>query len=294
VVAKIHFFHRPQSDRNSIWPLRAGVPLLWILPDDVDALATGVSRPGTAGDRQMAAIYLRPGDRRWENDARLLQFVRRDAWHDHDFRRRRAARLCGVRQFRRASANRRTRHDIPESERGKFLGLWSRRSDYDEQFLRAGWTSQERLDVLYAVGRHLRYGSRPQSRIQWADALVDRIYFSDLVIAAWRRQFHHDHHSTARQGTDLDAAAVFRLGPVCHRISVAVGISAARSGNRHAVNGSGRAHQLLPASRPGREWCAGIYQRRGKSTSLATPVLAPRASRGLRTDSACIRYCGRN
>src|SRR4029079_9103946 len=25
------------------------------------------------------------------------------------------------------------RHDIPESERGKFLGLWSRRSDHDDQ-----------------------------------------------------------------------------------------------------------------------------------------------------------------
>src|SRR6476620_6539129 len=289
MVAKIHFLHRPQSDRNSIWPLRPVISVLRVLPHDDDALATGLSRPGTAGDRQMAAIYLRPGDRRWENDARLLQLVRCDAWHDHDFRRRRAARLCGVRQFRRAAANRRARHDIPESERGKFLGLWSRRCDYDDQFLRAGWTSQERLDVLYAVGRHLRYGSRPQSPIQWADALADRIYFSDLIIAAWRRQFHHDDHSTARQGTDLDAAAVFRLGPVCYRISVAAGISAARSGDRHAVNGSGRAHQLLPARRPGREWRAGKYQRRRQPTFVAAFVLVPRASRGLRAHSACIR-----
>ena len=164
MVAKIHFLHRPQSDRNSIWPVRPVISVLRVLPDDADALATGLSRPGTAGDRQMAATHFRPGHCGWENDARLLQLVRRDAWHDHDFRRRRAARLCGVRQFRRAAANRRTRHDIPESERGKFLGLWSRRRDYDDQFLRAGWTSQERLDVLYAVGRHLRYGSRPQCR----------------------------------------------------------------------------------------------------------------------------------
>src|SRR4029077_5162109 len=224
MVAKIYFFHRPQSDRNSIWPLRAGVPLLWILPDDVDALATGVSRPGGTCDRQMAAIHLRPGDRGWENDTRRLQLVRRDAWHDHDFRRRSAARFCGVRQFRRAAANRRARHDVPESERGKFLGLWSRRSDYDDQFLRAGWTSQERLDVLYALGRHLRYGSRPQCPIQWADALVDRIYFSHLIVVAWRRQFHHNDHSTARQRTDLDAAAVLRLGPVRYRVSAAAGL----------------------------------------------------------------------
>src|SRR6266576_5747300 len=242
----------------------------------------------------MATTYLRPGDRRWENDARLLQLVRRDAWHDHDFRWRRAARLCGVRKFCRAAANRRARHDVPESERGKFLGLWSRRRHYDDQFLRAGWTSQERLDVLYAVGRHLRYGSRPQSRIQWADALVNRFYFSDLVIAAWRCQFHHDHHSTACQGTDLDAVAVFRLGPVCYRISVAAGISAARSGNRHAVNGSGGAHQFLPPSRLGREWCAGIYQRRRQPTFVATSVLVPRPPGGLRADFACVWDCCRN
>src|SRR6476646_8253693 len=294
MVAKIHFLDRPQSDRNSIWLVWPVISVLRVLPHDDDALATGLSRPGTAGDRQMAATHFRPWHGGWENDTRFLQLVRRDAWHDHDFRRRRAARLCGVRQFRRAAANRRTRHDISQGQCGEFLGLWSRRRDYVDQFLRAGWTSQERLDVLYAVGRHLRYGSRPQSPIQWADALVDRFYFSHLIVVAWRRQFHHDHHSTARQGTDLDAAAVFRLGPVCYRISVAAGISAARSGNRHAVNGSGRAHQLLPAGRLGRERRAGKYQRRGQPTFVATSVLVPRPPGSLRADPACIRYRCRN
>src|SRR5438874_3910019 len=295
MVAKIYFLHRPQSDRNSIWPVRPVISVPRVLPDDADALAIGLSRPGTAGDRQMAATHFRPGlHAGWENDARLLQFVRRDAWHDHDFRRRRAAGLCSVRQFRRAAANRCTRHDISQGQCGEFLGLWSRRRDYVDQFLRAGWNSQERLDVLYAVGRHLRYGSRPQSPIQWADSLVDRIYFSDLVIAAWRRQFHHYHHSTARQGTDLDAAAVFRLGPVCYRISVAAGISAARSGNRYAVNGSGRAHQLLLAGRLGREWCAGIYQRRRQPAFVATFVLVLGPPGGLRADFACVWDCCRN
>ena len=138
---------------------------------------------------------------------------------------------------------------------------------------KSGWTSYTPLADISDTG------PGHNARIQWADALVDRIYFSDLLVAAWRRQFHHDHHSTARQGTDLDAAAVFRLGPVCYRISVAAGISAARSGNRHAVNGSGRAHQLLPAGRPGREWRAGKYQRRRQPTFVATSVLVPRASR---------------
>ena len=138
---------------------------------------------------------------------------------------------------------------------------------------KSGWTSYTPLADISDTG------PGHNARIQWADALVDRIYFSDLVVAAWRRQFHHDHHSTARQGTDLDAAAVFRLGPVCYRISVAAGISAARSGNRHAVNGSGRAHQFLPAGRHGREWRAGKYQRRRQPTFVATSVLVPRASR---------------
>src|SRR5947207_15779695 len=59
MVAKIYFFHRPQSDRDPVRPLRAGIPLLWILPDDVDARATGVSRPGAAGDWQMAPAHFR-------------------------------------------------------------------------------------------------------------------------------------------------------------------------------------------------------------------------------------------
>ena len=153
---------------------------------------------------------------------------------------------------------------------------------------KSGWTSYTPLADIADTGP----GHNPA--IQWADALVDRIYFSDHVIAAWRGQFHHDHHSTARQGTDLDAAAVLRLGAICHRISVAAGISAARSGNRHAVNGSGGAHQLLPPSRLGREWRAGIYQRRRQPAFVATFVLVPRPPGGLRADSACIRHCGRN
>src|SRR4029077_12924151 len=115
MVAKIYFFHRPQSDRNPVRPLRAGVPLLWLLPDDADALATGLSRPGTAGDRQIAATHFRPWHGGWETDACLSHLARRDAWRDQGFPRRRAARLCGLRKFRRAAATRRPRHDFPES-----------------------------------------------------------------------------------------------------------------------------------------------------------------------------------
>src|SRR6185503_20709503 len=142
MVAKIHFLHRPQSDWNSIWTVRAIISVPGVLPDDADALATGLSRPGAADNWEMAAAHLRPGiHARWENDARFLQLVRRNAWHDHDFCRRRAARLCGVRQFRGAAANRGTRYDISQGQCGEFLGLCSRRRDNVDQFLRARWTS---------------------------------------------------------------------------------------------------------------------------------------------------------
>src|SRR5438046_9437096 len=108
MVAKIYFFHRPQSDWNPVRPLRAGIPLLWILPDDDDALATGISRPGYAGDRQMAPAHFRGWyDAGRKNDAGFLQLVRRDARHDYDLCRRCAAGLRRFREFCRAAANRR-------------------------------------------------------------------------------------------------------------------------------------------------------------------------------------------
>ena len=116
MVAKIYFFHRPQGNWNPVRPLRAGVPLLWVLPDDDDALAIGVSRSGDAGDRQMAAVHFRGRfDAGRKNDAGFLQLVRRHARHDHDLSWCCAARLCCFREFRRAAANRRARHDVSES-----------------------------------------------------------------------------------------------------------------------------------------------------------------------------------
>src|SRR6266480_5340249 len=108
MVAKIYFFHRPQSDWNPERALRAGIPLLWILPDDVDAVATGVSRPGAAGDWQMAPAHLRGRhDAGRKNDAGFLQLAMRDARHDYDLCRRCPAGLRRFREFCRAAANRR-------------------------------------------------------------------------------------------------------------------------------------------------------------------------------------------
>ena len=58
-----------------------------------------------------------------QDDAGVLQLVRRDARHDHDLPRRRAAGVRRLRQFRRAAANRRAGHDLSESERRQFLGV---------------------------------------------------------------------------------------------------------------------------------------------------------------------------
>src|SRR5262249_60366576 len=71
----------------------------------------------------------------------------------------------------------------------------------------------------------------------------------------------------------MDAAAVLCLGAVCDRVSVVAGFSAARGGDHHAVNGPIGAHQLFPASRPRREWSAGIHQWRWEPDLLAAPVL---------------------
>ena len=68
-----------------------------------------------------------------------------------------------------------------------------------------------------------------------------------------------DDRPAARQGPDLHAAAVLRLGAVRHVVPAAARVPAARSGRRPAADGSPRRHQLLPAERPRR-------QRQGRCT----------------------------
>ena len=46
---------------------------------------------------------------------------------------------------------------FPESQRGEFLGVLGRRRDHADQFLRAWWRGQERLDILYTAGGFRRY-----------------------------------------------------------------------------------------------------------------------------------------
>src|ERR1051325_6364938 len=78
------------------------------------------------------------------------------------------------------------------------------------------------------------------------------------------------HHSTARQRADLDAAARLRLDRICNGVLVVACISASGISHHHATDGSACAYQLFPASRPGFEWSAGVRQRRGQPTFVAT------------------------
>src|SRR5262249_25205690 len=153
ILAKIHFFHRPQGDRNSVRALWNGVPLLWLLPDDDDALAPGLSWAGDAGDRQMAAIHLRSRfDAGRKDDAGFLQLIGRDARNDHDFFGRGAAGVRSFRKLCRATANWRAGYDISESERRELLGVRGWRIDHADQFLCAWRRGQGWLDFLHAAG----------------------------------------------------------------------------------------------------------------------------------------------
>ena len=247
-MAKVRFLHRPQSYRNSIRNQRPGSSFLWLLSDDVDALAAGVSRNGVAGDRagdQSSARRRRYARR--QDGARFLQFVRRDARHDHDLPRHRAGGLRRLWKFRRPAADRRAGHDLPEDQHGELLGVLRRRRHHARQLFCSGRRGQGRLDFLHAARRHRRQRSGLSLVLERPKSLADRIRFPDHFIAARRGQFHHHDHSTARQRPDLDAAAVFRLGAIRHRIPFAAGVSAARSRRHHATNGSHGGDQLLHA-----------------------------------------------
>ena len=106
---------------------------------------------------------------------------------------------------------------------------------------KGGWTSYTPLAVIADKGPTLR------SDLQRPDALADRVHFSHHLVAARRDQLHRHHHPAARQGHDLDAAAVLRLGAIRHRVPAVARVPAAGSGDRDATDGSrGRTSFFLP------------------------------------------------
>jgi len=68
-----------------------------------------------------------------------------------------AARLRRLRKFCCPAANRRARHDVPESERRQLLGVCRRRHNHAGEFFCSRRCCQRRLDFLYAARSHRRY-----------------------------------------------------------------------------------------------------------------------------------------
>ena len=111
-----------------------------------------------------------------------------------------------------------------------------------------------------------------QCHLQRPDPLADRLHPADHFVIVRRSEFHRDDHSAPRQGDDLDAAAVFRLGAVCHRVSAPARFPAARIGDCDATDGSRGGDELLFAERSGGEWRGGFRQRRRQSAAVAASV----------------------
>src|SRR5205823_483736 len=89
--------------------------------------------------------------------------------------------------------------------------------------------------------------------------------FPNHVVVARRGQLHHHYHPIARQRIDLDASAIFRLGPVCDRVPVATGVPSARGRDCHAADGPNRRDQFLSPRWNDRQRRAAAHQRWGQS-----------------------------
>ena len=84
------------------------------------------------------------------------------------------------------------------------------------------------------------------------DDVADRHGLPDHVVAARLGQLHRHDRAAAGQGSDLDAAAVLRVGAAGDGVPAAAGVPAAGSGRRAAVDGPRGRHELLHAERAGR------------------------------------------
>ena len=69
----------------------------------------------------------------------------------------------------------------------------------------------------------------------------------DFLVSSWRDQFYRHYHSAPRQRDDLDAAAVFCLGTICHSVPTFVSLPTIGISGCHAADGSSGWDDLLPA-----------------------------------------------
>ncbi len=162
----------------------------------------------------------------------------------------RAARVRRLRQLRDAAADRRAGHGVPALNMASYWTLFRRRRGDARELLRPRRRGAVRLDLLSAARHH-----RPTANGQtwWLIGMVFLIT-SSLLGAV---NFIATIIQLARQGPDLDAPAVLRLGAVRDRLPAAAGLPAARGRRRHAADGPGCRHELLPADRSRRQRQAG-------------------------------------
>jgi cytochrome c oxidase subunit 1 len=132
---------------------------------------------------------------------------------------------------------------FPAREHGELPVLRARRHRDAGELFHSRRRGAGGLDLLFAAGDLHSHGR--------ANVLDHRHGADHHVVAAQRGEFHRHHHSIARAGHDVDAAAVFCLGAVRDGVPAAAGVSAAGSRGRHAIDGQGGAHELLPADGTG-------------------------------------------
>jgi hypothetical protein len=145
----------------------------------------------------------------------------------------------------------------------------------------SGWTAYAPLSALPGTGPGQAMGPNFVGDF-------DRHF---LYRAAARfSELHYNHARFAYQGHDADAHATLHVGMVYYVLHRALGIRSPAPGLHFADSGSRGWYQLLRSFEPCCQRSDGKSLRR-ITTSLATPVLVLRASRGLHRDLASGGNC---
>ena len=164
-----------------------------------------------------------------------------------------------IRELRRPAADWSPGHGVPEAQHGELLVLLPGRRDDARQLLRPRGSRAVGVDLLRAPLGHRGHGP---------DDVAHRDDLPDHIVTARRHQLHHDDHSAPREGADVHAVPLLRVGPVRHGLPAAHGVPAARGRGGHAADGS--------------RWPARASSCRAASSSAArsstTPAEATRSS----------------
>jgi len=183
---------------------------------------------------------------RWEKDADFYNSFRRDCMHAQ-ISRLSCRSPCGVRQFVRCAANRRTRHDISIRSMRRFLGPLIGGRDYVGQFLRARVDGQESAWTSYTPEADIPIRVWPQYLVNGQTSLVIGFIF-DLSSLAGALNSSRPVFQMRAQANDLCGLRfVWAHNPSLYRFLLAAGIPPIGSGNRHALMDGSRTHSsFLP------------------------------------------------